>query len=192
MYVHRHHEYRAYGASGGVCGVIFAHILLWPSGSIGFFMLPVAVPGWLYGILFIAGSFYAMKAGRDNIGHDAHLGGAIVGLLITAALRPFAMRENWHIFLLVLGAAVALLVYLWLNPLILSSDLRFPVRPAKDRRSQLPQHKREEMSLDAVLEKVAAHGMDSLDKEEIARLHAASAKYQRRSESKRPESGLAI
>src|SRR5262249_11658832 len=107
LYVHRHHEYRAYGASGGVCGVIFAHILLWPGGSIGFFMLPVAIPGWLYAILFMAGSFYAMKAGRDNIGHDSHLGGAIVGLLITAALQPWAVRQNWQIFLLILGAAVA-------------------------------------------------------------------------------------
>src|SRR4051812_24803295 len=34
LYVHRHHEYSAYGASGGVAGVIFATILLHPGGSI--------------------------------------------------------------------------------------------------------------------------------------------------------------
>jgi membrane associated rhomboid family serine protease len=25
LYVHRHHEYAAYGASGGVCGLVFGH-----------------------------------------------------------------------------------------------------------------------------------------------------------------------
>src|SRR5437868_5752772 len=39
LYVHRHHEYRAYGASGGVCGVIFASILLHPYGAISLFYL---------------------------------------------------------------------------------------------------------------------------------------------------------
>lgn len=192
LYVHRHHEYRAYGASGGVCGVIFAHILLWPTGSIGLFMLPVAVPGWLYAILFMAGSFYAMKTARDNIGHDAHLGGAIVGLLITAIIEPDALQQNWEIFLLIFGVAGGLLIYLWLNPLLLSSEVQLPFRSQKARQRKLPQYKREEMELDALLEKVAAHGMDSLDKEELARLQAASGKYQRRGESKKPESGLAI
>jgi membrane associated rhomboid family serine protease len=192
LYVHRHHEYRAYGASGGVCGLIFAHILLWPGGSISFFMFPVGIPGWLYAILFMAGSFYAMKARNDNIGHDAHLGGAIVGLLITAALQPDVARHNWQIFCLVLGAAVALLIYLWVNPLMLSPDWQGPFRATKARGPNAPQHKREEVDLDAVLEKVAAHGMNSLDEEELARLHAASEKLQRRSQSTKPKSGLTI
>src|SRR5437773_12317858 len=86
LYVHRHHEYRAYGASGGVCGILFAYILLFPGASISSFLLPVAVPGWLYVIVFMAGSFMAMKDNnRGNIGHDAHLGRAIVGLLVAAA-----------------------------------------------------------------------------------------------------------
>ena len=192
LLLHRHHEYRAYGASGGVCGLIFAHVLLWPRGSIGFFMLPVSVPGWLYAILFMGLSFYAMKAGKDNIGHDAHLGGAIVGLLITAALRPQVARQNWQIFLLVLGAAAALLVYLWVNPLMVSAGWQFPFRRKKARRPTLPQHQLEQMELDAVLEKVAAQGMGSLNQEELARLQAASDKYQRRSQSSKPQSGLAI
>ena len=192
LYVHRHHEYRAYGASGGVCGLIFAHILLWPGGSISFFMLPVGIPGWLYAILFIAGSFYAMKAGKDNVGHDAHLGGAIIGLLITAALQPDVVRQNWQIFCLVLGAAVALLVYFWVNPLMLSSEWQGPFRLMKSRGPKVPRHSREEMELDAVLEKVSAQGMNSLDEDELARLRAASEKLQRRSQSTKPKSGLTI
>src|SRR5882762_6836437 len=74
LYVHRHHEYRAYGASGGVCGIIFAYILLFPGSSIQQFPIPIPIPGWLYAIGFMVASFLAMKAHRDNVGHDAHLG----------------------------------------------------------------------------------------------------------------------
>ncbi len=193
LYVHRHHEYRAYGASGGVCGVIFAHILLWPGSSIGFFMLPVAIPGWLYVIFFMAGSFFAMKAGRDNVGHDAHLGGAIIGLLITAGLHPMAVRYNWKIFLMVLIGAAGLLVYLWRNPVLVFSSAPLPfLRRTKGRRSRLPSYKQEVLDLDAVLEKVSSEGMESLNKEERALLERFSSKYQSRSDSRKPDSGLAI
>jgi membrane associated rhomboid family serine protease len=193
LYIHRHHEYRAYGASGGVCGIIFAHILLWPGSSVGIFVLPVSVPGWLYVILFMAGSFYAMKAGRDNVGHDAHLGGAIIGLLLAAALCPEAVRQNWQIFLLVFVGALALLVYLWLNPLLLPSIAVPSLRWARKRQvPKLSSYRQLEKDLDAVLEKVAETGIDSLNEKERALLNEFSSKYQRRSESKKPESGLAI
>src|SRR6266446_679126 len=120
LYVHRHHDYRAYGASGGVCGIIFAHLLLFPGGGIYMFPFPFAIPSWLYAVGFLLGSFYGMKArNQGNIGHDAHLGGAIVGLLIAAALNPWVVRDNLRLFLIVLVTASLLLVYLWFNPLLL-------------------------------------------------------------------------
>src|SRR5439155_6170860 len=64
LYVHRHHHYLAYGASGGVCGIIFAHILLFPGGSIRMYFIPIGVPSWLYAIGFILYSFYGMKCGN--------------------------------------------------------------------------------------------------------------------------------
>ena len=100
LYVHRHHDYLSYGASGGVCGIIFAYLLLFPGVGIMVY-LALPIPGWLYAIGFLVGSFVAMKRAKDNIGHDAHLGGAIVGLLIAAALHPKAALDNWKIFLLV-------------------------------------------------------------------------------------------
>jgi membrane associated rhomboid family serine protease len=192
LYVHRHHDYLAYGASGGVCGVIFAYILLFPgSGIMLYFAVPI--PGWLYAIGFMVGSFVALKKAKDNIGHDAHLGGAIVGLLIAAALHPEAVAYNWKIFLLVLGLAIVLLIYLWLNPLFLSSPSFFN-RPFKVRRPQsnLPRHKRENLQVDAILDKIAKSGTDSLTADERALLEEASGKLRRRAESKKPESGLAI
>ena len=104
LYVHRHHQYRAYGASGGVCGIIFAYLLLLPGASISPFFFPVAIPGWLYALAFLLGSFFALKVGRDNVGHDAHLGGAIIGFVIAAALEPAAVRYNLRVFIAVLGS----------------------------------------------------------------------------------------
>src|SRR6266446_6608220 len=120
LLVHRHHDYRAYGASGGVCGIIFAHLLLFPGGGIYMFPFPFAIPSWLYAVGFLLGSFYGMKArNQANVGHDAHLGRAIVGLLLAAALNPWVVRDNLRLFLIVLVTASLLLVYLWFNPLLL-------------------------------------------------------------------------
>ena len=194
LYVHRHHEYRSYGASGGVCGIIFAHILLFPGARIADFLLPISIPGWLYAILFIAVSFMAMKDdNRGNIGHDAHLGGAIVGLLVAAALEPKEARANWKILLVVGGAALLVLIYMWLNPLFLPVRSLFgPGSRRKVRALDPTWQPRETMRIDALLEKVSKQGMDSLSQEEKKFLEGVSQKYQRRAQSKKPDSGLAI
>jgi len=194
LYVHRHHHYFAYGASGGVCGIIFAHILLFPGSHIGTFFLSISIPGWLYAICFMLYSFFGMKENnRGGIGHDAHLGGSVVGLLIAAAMDPESVRRNFLIFLIVLISALLLLCYLWFNSLFL--PLRsFIARRTKSglRNSKLPPHKRENLQVDAVLEKIARSGIESLTDREKALLDDVSDKYRRRAESKKPDSGLAI
>jgi membrane associated rhomboid family serine protease len=47
LYLHRHHEYFVLGASGGVCGIVFSSIFLFPGESIGSLFLPFGIPGWL-------------------------------------------------------------------------------------------------------------------------------------------------
>ncbi len=192
LYVHRHHDYAAYGASGGVCGLVFAYILLFPGAGIGLYFL-VPLPGWLYAIGFLVISFVGMKTAKDNVGHDAHLGGAIVGLLIAAALHPEAALYNWKVFLLVLIPAVLLLIYLWFNPLFLPVHAFFE-RPfgRSKRRAKQPPRKREDLQVDAILDKIAKSGTDSLTPEEKATLEEVSAKYRRRAQSRKPDSGLAI
>jgi membrane associated rhomboid family serine protease len=192
LYVHRHHDYLAYGASGGVCGVIFAYMLIFPGAGISLYFA-VPIPGWLYAIGFMVGSFVALKQAKDNIGHDAHLGGAIVGLLITAALRPDAVSYNWKVFALVLGLSVLLLIYLWLNPIFLPIPSFFtPPFRVRNQRSSLPKHKQETLQVDAILDKIAKSGPGCLTGDEKALLEAASGKLRRRAESKKPKSGLAI
>jgi membrane associated rhomboid family serine protease len=192
LYIHRHHDYRAYGASGGVCGVIFAYILMFPGAGISlYFAFPI--PGWLYAIGFMVGSFLAMKRGRDNIGHDAHLGGAIVGLLIVAGLHPAAAAANWRIFLAVLVLTLVLLIYLWFNPPLLPVPgfLRRPFE-ARTRHSAGPAHVREKKQVDAILDKIARSGAPSLTPEERAVLEEASGQLRRRAESQKPKLDLPI
>ncbi len=189
LYVHRHHEYLAYGASGGVCGVVFANILMFPGRSFLMYPIPIWVPGWLYGIGFMILSFYAMRANKGNIGHDAHLGGAIVGFLIATALHPEYVTYRPWVFIGILVTSVLILIYLWVNPMLLPT-FAFLSRGIRTSRRVKP--KGENLQIDLILDKIANKGMDSLTSEEKRALSEVSGKYQRRAESKKPKSGLAI
>ena len=78
--------YNALGASGAVSGLVLAFIMWNPSWNLRFIFLPVEIPGWLFGILYMAYSQYAAKKGNDNIGHDAHLWGALSGVILAPIL----------------------------------------------------------------------------------------------------------
>jgi membrane associated rhomboid family serine protease len=140
LWIHRHHDYSAYGASGGVIGIIYASIFLYPGGSIMIFPVPIPIPAWVYAIIYLVLSFYGMKARRDNIGHDAHLGGAICGLLITTGLYPGIVPASPLLFAAVLGLSILLLIYILANPLFLPPSAFW--RSFKSRRSGFRQHRR--------------------------------------------------
>lgn len=78
--------YRSLGASGGVCAVLFATILMAPWNMVQVIFIPM--PAILYGVLFLAYSVYMGKRGGDNVNHDAHFWGAIFGVVFTMVLRP--------------------------------------------------------------------------------------------------------
>ncbi|WP_022836469.1 rhomboid family intramembrane serine protease [Salisaeta longa] len=86
-------EYAAVGASGAVSGVLFAFCLYRPLAMLGvFFVIPM--PAILFAVLYVVGSIYAMNQGEGmagGIAHEAHLGGALGGLLLTIALDPTAI-----------------------------------------------------------------------------------------------------
>ena len=87
-------NYSAVGASGAVCGIIFASIFLLPGGSIIVFPLPVPIPSWAYAILFMAVSLYGIGRGETRIGHEAHIGGALAGMALAVAYRPSIVHQN--------------------------------------------------------------------------------------------------
>ena len=80
--------YNAVGASGAVSAVVFASILLYPSGSIFIFPIPFSLPSWIFGVLYLIYSAYMGRRAKDNIGHNAHFSGAIFGILFTAIVLP--------------------------------------------------------------------------------------------------------
>jgi len=77
---HSNSSYRSLGASGAVSAVVFAFIIWNPFAELGiFFVLPMKA--WLFGILYIAFEIWSDKKGGTGIAHDAHIGGAIFGVI---------------------------------------------------------------------------------------------------------------
>lgn len=79
--------YAALGASGGVSAVMFFVIYYQPWSSI--YVYFVKLPALVYAVLYIIYSYYMNKRGMDNIGHDAHLGGAFYGLICALLADPY-------------------------------------------------------------------------------------------------------
>ncbi len=189
LWMHRHHEYRAWGASGGVCGVVFSFIVLFPGASLMMFPLPFWIPGWLYAIAYLAASVFAMHKRWDYVGHDAHIGGSMLGLWTSAALNPEIIRANWKVFLIVSGVGTLIFLFLVKNPMLLPPGGFFRKRPAKP---EAGSHRARAAAIDAVLEKVSREGIHSLTPREKALLHSESEKYRSRADSKKPNSDLII
>ncbi len=86
---HRHDpQYRSLGASGAVSAVLFASILLDPWMGIYLFLIPIPVPAFIFGGLYIGYSMWMDKRGGDNINHSAHLWGALYGVMFTLLQQP--------------------------------------------------------------------------------------------------------
>ena len=106
--------YSAIGASGAVTGVLYAAILLNPTMSLYLFFVPIPIPAWLFGVGYLLYSIYGMVNKRDNIGHDAHFGGAIAGYVLPLFFAPSIFFDSlWIVGLLALP--IALLFYLKQN-----------------------------------------------------------------------------
>jgi len=89
VYKHRNDDwYHSLGASGAVSAVIFGFIMFDPLSKMMIMPIPIGIPAVLFGVLYLVYCNYAAKYARDNINHDAHMFGALSGLLITIALNP--------------------------------------------------------------------------------------------------------
>ena len=104
------YSYRAIGASGAVTGILYSAILLQPDMSLYLFFIPIPIPAYIFGIVYLLYSIYGMKAKRDNIGHTAHFGGAIGGYLITLIKQPQMLTENTNTVILLAIPIVLLFV----------------------------------------------------------------------------------
>lgn len=89
LVLHRGQNYRALGASGGVCAVIFASVLVRPESSLYLMFIPIPIPAKVFAFLFLGWTWFGMRRrGADGIGHDAHFAGALVGVLAILVRDP--------------------------------------------------------------------------------------------------------
>ena len=80
--------YSAVGASGAVTGILFSALLLYPDIELMLFLIPIPIPGYIFGIGYLLYTLYGMKTQNDRIGHTAHFGGALGGILTTLLVKP--------------------------------------------------------------------------------------------------------
>lgn len=74
-------NYRALGASGAVSAVIFAAIIWNPTMKLSLLFLPIPIPAYIFGPIYLAFEYRADRRGGTGIAHDAHIGGAIFGVI---------------------------------------------------------------------------------------------------------------
>lgn len=160
--------YSSVGASGAIAGVIFTTIALIPGMKIGLLFLPISIPAWLFGLLYILYSIYGIRSKKDNIGHDAHLGGALVGMAVGLIMYPSAIASNYVTILIVSLPAIAFIILIINQPSLLLIDNLFYKRNKQlnvEDRYNL-RRRAKETEIDDILEKIHKRGMSSLTKKE--------------------------
>ncbi len=96
--------YNSLGASGGVSAILFAAILFRPLTPIYLFFIPIGIPGFIFGALYLAYSYYEARRGYGNVNHDAHFYGAVFGVLFMVVAYPavvpqfFEQVSGWRLF----------------------------------------------------------------------------------------------
>lgn len=93
---HKHDiYYNAVGASGAVSAIVYCSIFFAPLSKLYFFGV-IPITGIVFGILYLAYSWYLGKKGIDNIGHNAHFWGAIFGFLYPMAIKVSLFGHFYH------------------------------------------------------------------------------------------------
>jgi membrane associated rhomboid family serine protease len=84
--------YASLGASGVVASVLFVYIMLFPTAPLQFIFLPgVDIPAFVIGAMYLLYE-YKMRQKQDGIAHDAHIFGALFGVL-----TPFVMDPELYV-----------------------------------------------------------------------------------------------
>ena len=81
-------HYNSLGASGGVAALVFCSIIYNPLSTLYIFPIPFPITGFLLGVAYLIYSYFQSKNARDNINHDAHLFGALFGVVYAFFANP--------------------------------------------------------------------------------------------------------
>lgn len=173
LYIHRNHgDYSAVGASGAVSGVILASTVITPNAQIGFFLIPIAFKQWVFALLFVLISIYGIKSQRDNIGHEAHLGGGIVGVLLAPLLVPDNLMIHWWVVALILVPSFIFLFLVVRDPavLLIQNYWGAEMYQVKDVFKKKDKGPGRQTEIDLLLDKIRQDGYQSLTQKEKDRL----------------------
>jgi membrane associated rhomboid family serine protease len=87
--IHRRQPgYASLGASGAILAVLFASIVVFPTSSIFVLPIPVPIPAPLFALGYLAFSVFASRTQLGRVNHDAHIAGAVAGVLFIEIAEP--------------------------------------------------------------------------------------------------------
>ena len=90
------HYYNSVGASGAVSAVVFTTILLAPKTSLFLMFIPIPIPAYIFGALYLIYSYFMNKRGKDHIAHDAHFAGSVFGFTFPLIIEPHLFLNFLH------------------------------------------------------------------------------------------------
>lgn len=102
--------YSAIGASGAVTGILYAAILINPDMNLYLFFIPIPIPSYVFGVGYLLYSLYGMKKQNDLIGHTAHFGGALGGLIGVLIFDFNLLIDHYRMVLLLLIPIIVLYI----------------------------------------------------------------------------------
>jgi membrane associated rhomboid family serine protease len=91
-------EYASLGASGAIAAVLFAYIVYFPTTTLMILPIPVPIPAPLFAVGYVAYEYWAGRQQRGRINHDAHLCGAVFGVLFVLVTEPSAFGRLFRLF----------------------------------------------------------------------------------------------
>lgn len=98
--LHRHNPaYASLGASGAILAVLFASIVVFPTSSIFILPIPVPIPAPLFAVVYLAFSVIGSRTRLGRVNHDAHIAGALAGLVFMAIAAPGSIGRAIEVFL---------------------------------------------------------------------------------------------
>jgi membrane associated rhomboid family serine protease len=159
----------AVGASAGVFGLIAAYAAIFPARQITmllFFILPITITAKFLLIFSAAVAIFGLLVPTGNVAHGAHLGGLLTGL----AFVRWGLQSNWkmpHLNIL-------------RKPKVFVHTRQASNWPEKQVKVEIPSEEFISREVDPILDKISAHGIQSLTDRERKILEAARAKMAKR------------
>ena len=173
----------AVGAAGGVSGLLFASIALFPSLTVAVPVVGLTVPVWPLAIMFLAVSIFTLRPYSGTMIHDAHLGGAIVGLLLTPLVAPEILQNTLWMAIGILTPTVILFYALVKAPENITTKSFLPpadvfesweIEEFTDGGHYALDYLSLEDEMNALLDKINQYGYHSLNHYELERLQSIS------------------